>query len=174
MVLYTLNNEERDRTFFYGRVKEHIIEVVNHYRARLTPEEKANPQLHSWARDEPTLDKILEVESGVLHFVGSMIAMGEGKLFDVELQVTPDFSVAMPHESLPAFGLWRADLLSRKRGELYKAHVSHSLFGAQYFLPEDIVRAIVGHDLRPHMDAAREKLEKLETVKRGHPNLRVL
>ena len=172
MRLYKLNNDDRDRTHVYARDPKHIINLVNYYRKKLTPEQEKDPELHSWVR-EPSLDKILEVKQGALHFIGSVVAMdGEEELFDVKLKVTPDFTVAMPHESLHAFGIWRVDLPLQKREELYKGHVPHALFGGQYFLPEDIVRAIVGYDLKPHIDKAKAKLRKIQSIR--HENIRLL
>jgi len=172
MALYLLEGQPNERTFIYAREPQHIISLVNHYRQKLTPEDKAHPELHSWVKNKPTLDRIVDVKEGGLMFVGSPIAMGgDGEVFNVRLRVTPDFEVGLPEESLPAFMLWRSNILDRKRESLYKAHVSHAFFGGQYFIPEDIARAIVEFDVTPEIGRASPALRNLETLR--HKNLRV-
>lgn len=102
-------------------------------------------------------------------FVGSPIAMGgDGEVFNVRLRVTPDFEVGLPEESLPAFMLRRSHLLDRKREHLYKAHVPHALFGGQYFIPEDIARAIVEYDVTPEIGRASPTLQNIENIRHQH------
>jgi len=171
--LYKLNNKSEDRTFFYARNQQHIIDLIRKYRTeRLTPEDLKHPDILSWAKKEPELSDIIVETEGFMGFVGSMIDTNKpGDVFDVRLQVTPDFVVGLPSESLPAFRMWRMNILARKRGELYKAHVNHALFGAQYFIPEDVAQAIASYDLIPEMEKASEAIEKIAEVRRGHPNI---
>lgn len=171
-MLYLFEGRPEERTHFYAREQQHIIDLVNHYRSRLTPEQWSNPEIHTWVKKEPTIDSIVQVEQGQILFVGGPIFMGgEGDLFDVRLNVTSDFVVALPKESLPSFEIWRSDILNKRRGVLYQAHVPHALFGGQYFIPEDVARAIVGYDLSRVVKKSRNTLKRLEGLK--HPNLRI-
>lgn len=172
MVLYKLNNPKKDNTNIYARDQQHIVGLVAHYVAQLTPEDKANPQLQGWLKQN-SVDDIIEVESGHVLFQAGFIDMSrKGDLFE-ELQVTDDFTVHVNEESLPYFEESRAGLSNppNKRGQLYRFHTP-GMFGSQNFLPEDVVSAIVGFDLTPLYEKARENLAKLESL-REHPNVDV-
>ncbi|MEK6939357.1 MAG: hypothetical protein AABX31_01390 [Nanoarchaeota archaeon] len=172
MILYQLDNREEDRTNIYARNSQHIVELVELYAKRLTPEERNHPKLMSWLKPN-TISKIIEVDSGVLRFQAGMINTAlEGNLFE-ELPVTSDFKVQVNLESLPYFDTMRAGLLKEenKRGQLYKFHNNHGLFASQNYLPQDIAEAVVKYDLKSLYEKAEETLERITSLK--HPSLYV-
>lgn len=173
--LYKLNNSNKDGTSIYARDPAHIIELVEHYMKRLTPEQLNDPESHNiqtWVKKTPTMDDILEVESGNVIFQAGMIDMTlKGNLFK-NLQVTDDFVVNVNLESLPYFDQYRSILPDNKRCQLYKFSSPGGLFQNQNFIPEDVMRAIYDFDLISHFEEAKETLHRLSKMNE-HPNVKL-
>ena len=168
MDLYKLNNPAEDNTYFYARDPEHIIELIQQYRKKVTEKERQDPKLVNWVKSEPTLDQIVKVKEGSLCFQAGMICMDtKGELFE-HLQVTPDFTVHVNVESLPYFDLARTELPEHKRGKLYKMHCPGSIFQGLYFLPEDIIKAIVAYDLTELYKKGDEYLGRIADLRHQH------
>lgn len=172
MTLYKLDNLAEDKTNIYARDSQHIVELVELYAKRLTPEERNHPNLMSWLKPD-TISRIVEVDSGILRFQAGMINTAlEGKLFE-ELTVSDDFKVYVNLESLPYFNTKRSRLLEEgnKRAQLYKFHNNNGLFASQNYLPRDVAEAIVRYDLNSLYEKAKEVLDKIASLK--HPNIAV-
>ena len=174
MTLYKLDNLAEDRTNIYARDPQHIVELVGLYAKRLSPEERNHPNLMSWLRPD-TINKIIKVDSGALHFQAGMIRVADedkkNEPFFEELPVLPDFKVFVNQESLPYFDAMRSHLFhtENKRGQLHKLHNNGGLFASQNYFPQDVAEAIVKYDLRPLYEKAKEALNEITSLR--HPNL---
>ena len=174
MDLFKLTSDE---VGIYARVPQHIVDLVSHYRARASAKgQLTDTRLSKWVSKVPTLEDVVKVnKGGILYHVGMVcLATDEDKgkdLFSEKMQVTEDFEVAVSPEAVLYFAQQRAELPSLKRGDLYKFHVDNPIFGELYFIPEDIMNAIVAYDLTPHLEAAIKFRDRIETVKAGHPRL---
>ena len=171
--LFKLRNPDSDNTQFYARDPTHIIELVEHYRmTKLTPAQREHPpgDLYGWVRKSPSLEDIEPVAHGGLVFQAGLVVLdGEGEFFR-HIQVLDDFTVDVNDESLPYFEMARRHILNTRRCNLYKFSTP-GMFGTQNFLPEDVARAIAGYDITPYLQMAKERLDKVQSLK--HPGLHV-
>lgn len=178
MSLYLLKKHENEEINVYARVPQHIIDLVDHYREEARQNgDLDNPRLGKWLSKPATIDDIAEVEKGFLRYHAGMVCLNPdevdmaGDFFSERFQATDDFEVAVSSEGISHFIFQRQHLLNSKRGELYKFHVTNALFGGLYFVPEDVMKGIVGYDLTSHIEEAVRLRKKIEEVKAGHPNL---
>ena len=173
MALYNLNLE---RTQFYSRQRQDIVDVISNYKTReKSSGNDTRPDSFSVKISPEVLDTITEVKEGFLRFhVGPLFmpqTEEEGKK-DVfhTLQVLPDFSVGVSYEASAHFDRFRRSLSSQRRVNLYKVQVDNGLFGGLYFVPEDVVDAIVSFDLSDLLSEGKIFRERIAGV--SHPNLR--
>ncbi|MBD3318531.1 hypothetical protein GF342_01340 [Candidatus Woesearchaeota archaeon] len=170
MTLYAWQHPQDDRTRFYSRQREDIIEVLDHYVKQTPPEDHERSDLAPWVREPATLDDIKEVKRGVLLYAGAFIRMGKGDepLF-MNLDVLPDFTVQCIPEHLGQFDYFRQGFGEHKRGPLYKVFIPQTLFGGLYFLPQDICKAIREYNLTEELRRVESQIREREEIIQGQP-----
>ena len=168
--LFKLKTEERTEGI-YARNLQDIIDLIQFYNER-DGEWTGDPDVRECFRRVPTAEDIEEVEKGIVYFqIGMVDARSTGDFFE-ELKVADDFSFYVNHESLTNFALFRTVLPRMRRANLYKVQIDGGMFSGLYFIPQDVAEATMAYDLTSHIERARNELERLTEVKRGHPNIR--
>lgn len=158
----------------YARDKRDIIDLVKYYYERARRNGHLNdPRLAEWVRKVPTCEDILAVEKGEIFFQAGMISFAgdNNRQFWEELRVLPDFTVFTNEESLLNFEFLRRALPQLKRVNLYKIMRDGGIAPSLNFIPQDVMEATLRYDLTPHLEKARETLNRIQRIKEGHPNL---
>lgn len=171
MTLFKFDTQT-EPVWFYARKPEHIIDLVTHYNKQVKMEGRLNsPEIADWVRKIPSIEDIVETGKGIIAYHVGMINMSQkGDLFSEHMQVADDFEVRVSPESLLYFDAHRQRLPKSKRKDLYKLQIP-GVFSRLYFVPEDIMQAIVNYDLSPHIEKTKKIRERIENVKASHPNL---
>ena len=177
--LYELRFDE-DPVIFYSRHSQDILDVVSHYKEKAkTDIEKAlktNPdaRLAKWVTQDVKLDDILLVDKGHMRFHVGPIDISPSKkdlpIFNEELRISDEFSVQLSTEAVGHFAIFRQSMLGSKRGNLYKV-ATPGIFGALYFLPEDIVKSIMEYNMGSHIAATKKERDEMSKVLSDHPNI---
>ena len=174
MVFHYLSLE---RTQFYAREKQDILDLIDHYKQREVARGAQNePMSFSRKLSPEILETIHTEERGYFRFhVGPLILPkneeeGKKDVFQ-ELQVLSDFTVAVSYEDSGYFDLFRRSILDSRRMNLYKAEVDNSLFGGLTFIPRDVVDAILAFDLSDLLKEGRKFREVIAGI--NHPNIRL-
>lgn len=175
MALFHLGIE---RTFFYARERQDIADVIDFYKGR---ERKAGIDTRqdsfSVKVTSGLLDTIAPVEMGWLRFhVGPILLSKEGETGEDDnffrvFKVLPDFSVEVSYEASAHFALFRRQLSLNQRGNLYKGKVDNSLFGGLYYVPKDVVEAMVSFDLSDFLKEGKKFRDAIASI--NHPNIRL-
>lgn len=175
MVLFKLQNDSFERTHIYARDPQDIVDLVSYYRTeRLSPEELKDPTLLGWVKKVPSLDDIAVVESGsITYHVGMFSIARDPEDRFLHIPLVDDFDLLVTREALQWFDVQRLRLGDTKRAGLYKFAFYDVDFGAQYFVPADVMRAMKDLSLQKWYEEAAEDLERWERIAE-HPNIHMV
>lgn len=153
-------------TRIYARAPEHILKLIDHYKTRNNSNSGnvRNGNLSWWVRQSLNSIEIEQVEQGEFIFYSNMVNSGmmfqQKSLFEI-LQITPDFKIFVPFENIPDFHLFRKQIPSSKRSELFKLANETLPFVNLAFVPADIAKAIMNYDLNSYFEAIKNAPKSL-------------
>ncbi len=159
---------------FYARNPQHILNTIRWYKDRenIVGDE---PNLVWWLRKSFSEKDIEQVERGLFYFFTGMISLAkkdEDKPLFEEIKINDEFKIYVPEENIGHFALYRQNLAGTKRGDLYKLQCNSALFPNISFVPKDIVKDIISHDLRKYANSIKKDIERRRELSQHH-NIKV-